>query len=60
MPQILTLNSKEGALKIAYVILHYNAYEMTCESIDCILKIKNKDSEIVVVDNNSTNNSGKK
>lgn len=45
-------------MKIVYVILHYNAFEVTCECIDHILKICDESSEIVVVDNCSQNNSG--
>ncbi len=45
-------------MKIVYVILHYNVFEMTCSCIDSVLNIKNSDSEIVVVDNFSQNNSG--
>ena len=44
-------------MKIVYVILHYNTYEVTCECIDSILKMKSNESEIVVVDNNSVNRS---
>lgn len=45
-------------MKIVYVALHYNAYEMTCECIECLKKIVGPNSEIVIVDNNSPNNSG--
>lgn len=45
-------------MKVVYVILHYNAYEMTCECIDCLLAIMSKKSEIVIVDNFSNNDSG--
>lgn len=40
------------------MILHYNAYEMTCECIDCLLAIMSQKSEIVIVDNYSNNDSG--
>lgn len=50
-----------NADNIVFVILNYNLFE---EVVDCVNSIKNKiDTEnyhIVVVDNNSTNNSGKK
>lgn len=46
-------------MNIVYSVLHYNAFEMTCECIDTLLKIIGNHSSIVVVDNNSKNNSGK-
>ena len=45
-------------MKIVYVILHYNAFEITKECVDSIQKIKSIDSEIVIIDNNSSNKSG--
>ena len=45
-------------MKIAYVILHYNSFDVTCNCIESILKIKNSGSQIVVIDNFSNNNSG--
>ncbi|HJB45652.1 MAG TPA: glycosyltransferase [Candidatus Mediterraneibacter surreyensis] len=45
-------------MKFAYVILHYNTYEITCKSVDSILKIKDNTSSIIVVDNCSDNKSG--
>lgn len=44
--------------KIAYVILHYNAFEMTCQCIDCLLELATGGTQIIVVDNNSSNDSG--
>lgn len=44
-------------MKIVYVILHYNAYEMTKECVESLKKIKSNESEIVLVDNHSSNNS---
>ena len=45
-------------MRICYVILHYNAIEVTRDCINSIMKIKNNDSCIVVVDNCSPNRSG--
>lgn len=44
-------------MKIVYTILHFNTFEITCRCIDSILKLSN--SYIVVVDNGSSNDSGK-
>lgn len=43
---------------IAYSILHYNAYEMTCECIEKLMSIMSNESHIIVVDNGSPNDSG--
>ena len=45
-------------MKIVYVVLHYNVYKMTEECIESIKKIKDITSEIVIIDNNSVNDSG--
>ena len=45
-------------MKIVYVILHYNAYEMTKACVESLKKIKSNESEIVLIDNHSSNNSG--
>lgn len=47
--------------KFSFVILNYNTYNETVDCINYIKKIKNQDNiEIVVVDNNSPDDSGKK
>ena len=45
-------------IKIAFLILHYNTIEDTIKCINSIKKYE-EDSEIVIVDNSSPNNSGK-
>ena len=45
-------------MKISYVILHYNAIDVTCACVNSIASIKNADNCIVIVDNNSPNGSG--
>lgn len=54
---IFNMNKNEN-LKIVYVILHYNAFDITCQCVECILTIAQKNSQIVIVDNNSSNGSG--
>ena len=45
--------------KIGFVILHYNDYEVTSKCVDSILNLDEQDRiEIVIVDNNSQNDSG--
>lgn len=44
-------------MKIAYVVLHYNAYDVTVKCIESIKRL-NANAQIVIVDNNSPNNSG--
>lgn len=47
--------------KIGFVILHYYAYDMTVECVNNLLKLfSNDEIKIVIVDNGSKNNSGKK
>lgn len=47
--------------KICFVILHYMALEVTKECVDSIIKLQNGHFiEIVIVDNGSTNKTGKK
>lgn len=44
-----------------FVILHYMAYEMTCECVDLLLdNFKDNDIHIAIVDNASSNGSGAK
>lgn len=45
-------------MKIGYVVLHYSVYEMTIKCVDALLNISSVNSEIIIVDNNSPNNSG--
>lgn len=48
-------------LKYGFVVLHYMAYEMTVECIDNLLnRFSAYDMQIVIVDNASSNGSGKK
>ncbi|MCQ5202628.1 glycosyltransferase [Mordavella massiliensis] len=50
-----------GNQKIGFVILHYNHIEVTIKCVDSILGLEKSDRiEIVIVDNNSTNDSGKR
>ena len=47
--------------KIGFVILHYYAYDMTVECVNNLLRLfSNEEIKIVIVDNGSKNNSGKK
>ena len=47
--------------KIGFVILHYNHMEVTIKCVDSILELKeNTRVEVVIVDNNSTNGTGKR
>ena len=47
-------------MKITFVVLHYNTFEMTCCSVNCLLStFKNEDIQVVIVDNASINDSGK-
>lgn len=45
-------------MNICYVILHYNAIDVTQACVESILKIKEHSNNIVIVDNNSPNGSG--
>lgn len=45
-------------MKVVYVILHYNTFSVTSSCIESILNICSNGSELVVVDNNSSNDSG--
>lgn len=45
-------------MKICYVILHYNAIEVTHSCIDSILNFIDNNNDIVIVDNASPNGSG--
>ncbi|BDR55405.1 hypothetical protein KIMH_15160 [Bombiscardovia apis] len=46
--------------KIAFVVLHFFTYDDTVDCVESILSLKNaKSCEIIVVDNGSTNGSGK-
>ena len=57
------INKKENGsiVKIAYVILHYNAYEMTVRCVDSIISSVGKETvDCVIVDNHSPNGSGLK
>lgn len=45
---------------VAFVVLHYISYDMTKECVDNLIsKFGNTDSKIILVDNGSTNGSGK-
>lgn len=45
--------------KFVFLILHYYTYEDTIKCVESIKKLNYKDSEIVIVDNASRNDSGK-
>ncbi|MBS4534362.1 glycosyltransferase family 2 protein [Clostridium sp. D2Q-14] len=45
-------------MKISYVILHYQNIDITIECIKCLDKGKGEDSNIIIVDNGSPNNTG--
>ncbi|PKM60511.1 MAG: hypothetical protein CVU99_07850 [Firmicutes bacterium HGW-Firmicutes-4] len=54
-------NLTERNLKYGFVILHYMAFEMTVECVEKLLsRFVNCDIQIVIVDNCSSNRSGKK
>ena len=44
-------------MKLAIVILNYNTYEMTLKMVDSLFKVVSRETEIVVVDNKSSNES---
>lgn len=44
-------------MKVAIIILNYNSYEMSCNCLRSCLTYKNEECQIVIVDNNSTDNS---
>lgn len=44
--------------KIGYVVLHYNSFDVTKKCVDSILRVCSKTSKIILVDNNSSNDSG--
>lgn len=46
-------------MKTAYVILHYNTFELTRNALLQLREIMSPESEAVIVDNNSSNKSGR-
>lgn len=54
------MSAEKSKVKYGFVVLHYMAYEMTVECISNLLHhFENEDIKIVVVDNASSNGSGK-
>lgn len=48
-------------MKIAFVVLHYNVYEITKQCVDSIVQLNTDDElKVLIVDNASTNDSGKR
>lgn len=44
-------------MKLSIVILNYNKKDLLLENLECCLKLKNEDDEIIVVDNSSSDGS---